>query len=87
MTQLKSSAFSAVFNHSVNVTIVFLAHLSRGLIGELIVFRSSRLPSVCPSVRASVYIFKHEYLCNQSVDWTEILSEASKGWGKGFSCF
>ena len=29
----------------------FLAHLSRRLIGELIVYRSSRRPSVRPSVR------------------------------------
>ena len=65
----------------------FLAHLSRRLIGELIVYRSSRRPSVRASVRASVHIFKHEYLCNQLVDWNEILSEASLGWGKGFSRF
>ena len=38
-----------------------LAHLSRRLRGELIVYRSSRRPSV----RASVNTFKHEYLCNQ----------------------
>ena len=43
--------------------------------------------SVCLSVRASVHIFKHEYLCNQLADWNEILSEASLGWGKGFSRF
>ena len=36
----------------------FLAHLSRRLKGELIVYQSSRRPSVC----ASVNIFKHEYL-------------------------
>ena len=30
---------------------IFLAHLSRRLIGELIVYRSSRRPSVRPSVR------------------------------------
>ena len=63
----------------------FLAHLSRRLIGELIVYRSSRRPCVRPSVRASVHIFKHEYLCNQLADWNEILSEASLGWGKCFS--
>ena len=69
----------------------FLAHLSRRLIGELIVYRSSRRPSVRPSVRPfvrpSVHIFKHEFLCNQLVDWNEILSEASLGLGKGFSRF
>ena len=31
----------------------FLAHLSRRLIGELIVYRSSRSPCVCPCVRPS----------------------------------
>ena len=61
----------------------FLAHLSRRLIGELIVYRSSRRPSV----RGCVNTFKHEYLCNQLADWNEILSEASLGWGKGFSRF
>ena len=61
----------------------FLAHLSQRLRGELIVYRSSRRPSV----RASVYTFKHEYLCNQLADLNEILSEASLGWGKGFSRF
>ena len=38
----------------------FLAHLSRRLIGELIVYRSSQRAYV----RGSVTIFKHEYLCN-----------------------
>ena len=56
---------------------IFLAHLSRRLIGELIVYRSSRRPSVRPSV----HIFKHEYLCNQLADWNEVLSEASLGGG------
>ena len=66
---------------------LFLAHLSRRLIGELIVYRSSRRPCVRPSVHPSVHTFKHEYLCNQLADWNEILSEASLGWGKGFSRF
>ena len=55
--------------------------------GELIVYRSSRRPSVRPSVRGCVNTFKHEYLRNQLADWNEILSEASLGWGKGFSRF
>ena len=46
-------------------TCSFLSHLSRRLIGELIVYRSSRRPCVRPSVRTSVHTFKHEYLCNQ----------------------
>ena len=69
------------------IHMIFLAHLSRRLIGELIVYRSSRRPCVRPCVRPSVHIFKHEYLCNQLADWNEILSEASLGWGKGFSRF
>ena len=59
-----------------------LAHLSRRLTGELIVYQSSRRPSVRGCVRLSVNTFKHEYLCNQSADWNEILSKASFGWGK-----
>ena len=69
------------------MVIAFLAHLSRRLIGELIVYRSSRRPSVRACVRGCVNIFKHEYLCNRLADWNEILSEASLGWGKGFSRF
>ena len=43
---------------------LFLAHLSRRLMGELIVYQSLRRPSVRPSVvrpsvRPSVNIFKH----------------------------
>ena len=49
-----------------NALLAFLAHLSRRLRGELIVYQSSRRPSVRPSVRpcvrASVHTFKHEYL-------------------------
>ena len=47
--------------------------------GELIVFQSSRRPSV----HASVHTFKHEYLRNQQADCNQILSEASLGCGKG----
>ena len=55
----------------------FLAHLSRRLKGELIVYRSIRRPWV----RASVNIFKLEYLRNQWANRNQILSEASLGWG------
>ena len=55
-----------------------LAHLSRRLIGELIVYQSSRRPCV----GACVNIFKHEYLRDQLADCSQILSEASLGWGK-----
>ena len=64
---------------------LFLAHLSRRLRGELIVYRSSRRPSVHACVRPSVRVhtFKHEYLRDQWVDRNQILSEASFGWGIG----
>ena len=59
----------------------FLAHLSRRLRGELIVYRSSRRPSVRACV--CVHTFKHEYLLDLWVDHNQILSEASLGWGIG----
>ena len=59
--------------------------------GELIVYQSSRRPSVraCvrPSVCASVHTFKHYYLHNQQAYSNQILSEASLGWGKVFIRF
>ena len=55
--------------------------------GELIVYQSSRRPSVRPSVGPSVYTFKHEYLHNQQANSNQILSEASLGWGKAVLCF
>ena len=58
----------------------FLAHLSQRLIGELIVYRSSRRLCVRASVRECVNTFKHEYLCNQLADWNEILSEVFLRW-------
>ena len=65
--------------------VTFLAHLSRRLKGELIVYRSIRRPLVRPLVRpsvsASVNIFKLEYLRNQWANHNQILSEASLGWG------
>ena len=57
-----------------------LAHLSRRLVGELIVYPWS---GVRPSSSSVVHNFKHEYLCNQWADHNQILSEASLGWGKG----
>ena len=60
---------------------LFLAHLSRRLRGELIVYQSS-----CrPCLRECINIFKHEFLGDQQADRNQILSEASLGWGKGFS--
>ena len=59
----------------------FLAHLSRRLVGELIVYPWSGVRLSSASV--VVHNFKHEYLCNQWADRNQILSEASLGWGKG----
>ena len=56
----------------------FLAHLSRRLVGELIVYPWS---GVRPS-SVVVHNFKHKYLCNRWADHNQILSEASLGWGK-----
>ena len=64
----------------------FLAHLSRRLVGELIVYPWSGVrPSSVVRRRPSsvVHNFKHKYLCNQWADRNQILSEASLGWGKG----
>ena len=66
---------------------LFLAHLSRSLKGELIVYQSScRLSvcvSVCLSICVSVNIFKLEYLRNQWADRNEFLSEPLLEWRKG----
>ena len=59
----------------------FLAHLSRRLKGELIVYRSIRRPLVRLCVRPWVNIFKLEYLRNQWANRYQILSEASLGLG------
>ena len=45
------------WSHTLFVIVSFLAHLSRRLRGELIVYRSSRRPSVRPCVRACVGVF------------------------------
>ena len=55
--------------------------------GELIVYQSSRRPSVRASIRLSVHTFKHDYLHNQQAFSNQILSEASLGWGKGCIMF
>ena len=52
--------------------------------GELIVYQSSRRPSVRVCIRASVHIFKHYYLHNQQAYSNQILSEALLGWEKSF---
>ena len=58
--------------------IVFLAHLSRRLRGELLVYQWLRRPS---SVRPSVNIFKHLLLWNHWANWTQISYGDSLGWG------
>ena len=57
-------AFYMSLNHKL------LAHLSRRLVGELVVYPWSfvRRPS-------GVHNFKHEYLCNQWANHNEIISE------------
>ena len=65
------------------IGVALLAHLSRRLKGELIVYRSIRRPCVRASVRASLNIFKLEYLRNQWANRNDILTEPSLGWGKG----
>ena len=87
VTYLNSYFFQLANSVKFYCVLTFLAHLSRRLRGELIVYRSSRRPLVRACVGASVHTFKHEYLSNQLADWNEILSEASLGWGKGFSRF
>ena len=69
------------------IHMIFLAHQSRRLRGELIVYQSSSRPSVRACVSLCVNIFKHEYLSDQQADHNQILSEASLGWGIGFSRF
>ena len=78
---LQQTMFNQAFN--INTGFLFTLLIARCDIGVQLSVRSS----VPASVRASVNTFKHEYLCNQSADWNEILSEASLGWGKDFSRF
>ena len=47
----------------------FLAHLSRRLIGELIVYRSSRRPSVRALVRALVRLFTLSNMNISATSW------------------
>ena len=67
------------FYHDAAHLYTFLAHLSRRLKGELIVYRSIRRPCVSASVRLCVNIFKLKYIRNQWANRNQILSEASLG--------
>ena len=61
---------SIVAFHAAKVpTNVFLAHLSRRLIGELIVYRSSRRPCVRPSVRPCVRPFTISNMNISATSW------------------
>ena len=48
---------------------MFLAHMSRRLIGELIVYRSSRRPCVRPWVCASVRLFTLSNMNISATSW------------------
>ena len=61
-----------------------LAHLSRRLIGELIVYEGIRRPSV---VRPSVNIFKRHLLVSREADSFHISHIASIGRGNEKLCF
>ena len=74
----KRKSLQIIKNNYSLLIFFFLAHLSRRLEGELLVYPWS---GVRPS--SVVHNFKHEYLCIQWADHNEILSEASLGWGKG----
>ena len=84
---LHISPFICPFFFLSNNFFSLLAHLSRRLVGELIVYPWSCVrPSSGvrrPSSSVVVHNFKHEYLCNQWADRNQILSEASLGRGKG----
>ena len=78
----QKKALNPVISKLSSVLCVFvLAHLSRRLKGELIVYQSSRRLSLCVAVCLSVNIFTLEYLHNQWANRNQILSEASLGWG------
>ena len=66
-------------SYEIRKFLYFLAHLSRRLKGEVLVYKSSCRLCVCLCVN----IFKLEYLRNQWVNRNDILSEPSLGWGKG----
>ena len=66
-TTLKFAIFSFKIFIPYLLTILFVAHLSRRLRGELIVYRSSRRPSVRACVRLLVCVFT---LSNMNVSKT-----------------
>ena len=74
-----------VYPMAINNFLVYgLAHLSRRLIGELIVYTGIRRPSVCPSVN----IFKRHLLCSREADLSILHAFiASIGRGNEQLCF
>ena len=62
-----------------SLVLPFLAHLSRRLRGELLVYQWLRCPSSFR--RPSVNIFKHLLLWNHWGNWTQISYGDSLGWG------
>ena len=60
---------------------LFLAHLSRRLIGELIVYQWSGVRRRRPSVRRPSTMLKHLLLTNRLADQNQILCGASLGRG------
>ena len=64
---------------SVSILLSLLAHLSQRLRGELIVYRSSRRPSVCASVRLSVFGLAGNDNKHESFDEFEIRLDPNTG--------
>ena len=84
-----SKIFCRVFDFSTNkastnnmLGVYFYLTRAEGLQNELIVWYSSRRPSVWRSERLSVQTFKHEYLYDPRTNHSQILFEVI-GFGKG----
>ena len=69
-------------NIFIHIFTQFLAHLSRRLIGELIVYQWLGRPSSVICRPSSVNIFKHLLLWNYWANWTHISYGDSLGWGE-----
>ena len=67
-------------SEALKIVYAFLAHLSRRLRGELLVYQWLRRPSSVVR-RPSVNIFKHLLLWNHWANWTQISYGDSLGWG------
>ena len=82
--QYKAADKKLMHHFAHNMSMGFLAHLSQRLIGELIVYRSSRRLCVCPCVRACVRALT---LSNMNISATsrpiEIKFYLKHHWGGG----